>query len=72
MPRFGPISRTQLIQCLRQAGFHGPYAGGKHQFMLKDELRLRIPNPHQADIGKHLLRAILRQANITIDDWEKL
>ena len=72
MPRFGPITRADLIHYLRRLGFDGPYAGGKHQFMIKQELRLRIPNTHQADIGRQLLRAILRQAAISIEDWEKL
>jgi hypothetical protein len=33
MPRFGPIGRQDLIRYLRQIGFEGPYAGGRHQFM---------------------------------------
>jgi hypothetical protein len=52
MPRFGPIERKDLIRYLKLMGFKGPYTGGKHQFMLKEEISLRIPNPHQSDIGK--------------------
>jgi hypothetical protein len=40
--------------------------------MLKDEITLHIPNPHQSDIGKELLGRILRQAGIDRNDWEKL
>ncbi len=72
MPRFGSISRANLIRYLRQLGFDGPYSGGKHQFMLKADLTLRIPNPHQGDIGKELLARLLRQAGIDKDEWEKL
>jgi predicted RNA binding protein YcfA (HicA-like mRNA interferase family) len=72
MPRFGPISRRDLIRYLRQLGFTGPYSGGKHQFMLKDNLTLRIPNPHQSNIGRELLARLLRQAGIEKDEWEKL
>ncbi len=50
MPPFGPIKRRNLIETLRQLGFTGPYSGGKHQFMVKSALRLRIPNPHQGDV----------------------
>jgi len=50
------------MRCLRQLGFRGPYSGGKHQFMVKEHLRVRIPNPHRGDIGQNLLRAILREA----------
>ena len=72
MPRFGSISRKDLVRYLRQLGFDGPYSGGKHQFMLKGDLTLRIPNPHQGDIGKELLARLLRQAGVGKDDWERL
>ncbi len=70
MPVFGPISRRDLIYYLRQAGFDGPYPGGKHQYMVKEELKLTIPNPHKGDISRGLVAKILRQANISIDEWE--
>ena len=72
MPRFGPISRNDLIRALRQAGFDGPYSGGKHPFMIKGDLTLTLPNPHQGDIGRELLKRILRQAGISREQWEKL
>jgi predicted RNA binding protein YcfA (HicA-like mRNA interferase family) len=72
MPRFGPIKRQDLIRLLKQVGFAGPYSGGRHQFMIKGDITLRIPNPHQSDIGKELLMRILRQAGIDKNEWEKL
>ncbi len=72
MPRFGPIKRRDLIRSLQQAEFEGPYSGGKHQFMVKGDITLWIPNPHQGDIGRDLLARILRQAHIDRDEWEKL
>lgn len=72
MPTFGPIRRRELITALRQLGFEGPYSGGKHQFLVKGSLRLRIPNPHQRDIGRSLLQQILRQAGIDRSTWESL
>ena len=72
MPRLGPIKRGELIKYLQALGFEGPYFGRKHQFMIRGEVRLRIPNPHQRDIGKELLSRILRQAKISRDTWEKL
>lgn len=56
MPKFGPIKRNELIRCIIKFGFNGPFSGGKHQFMLKDNLTIRIPNPHQSDISKELLQ----------------
>lgn len=72
MPQLGPIKRRELIVYLRQLGFTGPYAGGKHQFMQKGNLSLTIPNPHKGDIGSKLLAAILRQAGIERNQWENL
>ena len=72
MPKLGPVKRRELIAYLRQLGFTGPYSGGKHQFMVKDSLRLRIPNPHQSDIGPLLLRQILQEAGLEISAWERL
>lgn len=72
MPKFGAIKRKDLIFYLRQLNFTGPYSGGKHQFMMKESLTLRIPNQHQGDVSKDLLARILRQARIEKDEWEKL
>ena len=43
MPTFGPIKRKDLIRCLRSLGFEGTYVGGKHEYMVKGELKLAIP-----------------------------
>lgn len=72
MPPFGPISRRELIRCLHALGFDGPYAGGKHAFMVKGDFTLRVPNPHHGDIGRELLARILRQADITREQWERI
>ncbi len=67
MPK--PISLKNLIKRFKDKGFEGPYAGGKHQFMILDKLKLRIPNPHGGDISAGLLSNILRQAGIKSRDW---
>lgn len=70
MPRWGPLSRRDLIRGLRALGFEGPFSGGRHQFMVRGDLVLTIPNPHGKDIGIDLLSRILRQAGITRSEWE--
>jgi predicted RNA binding protein YcfA (HicA-like mRNA interferase family) len=72
MPPFKPVKRKELIKALKEAGFDGPFSGGRHEFLVKGELRLVLPNPHQSDISKDLLARILRQANLTCEEWEKL
>lgn len=72
MPRFGPIKRRDLIGYLKRLGFSGPFSGGRHQFMIKDDLVLHIPNPHEGDIGRDLLSRILKQASVSKQEWESL
>jgi predicted RNA binding protein YcfA (HicA-like mRNA interferase family) len=54
---------------LKSLGFDGPYPGGKHEWMRRDGLRVTIPNPHAGDIDPGLIRRILQQAGITIEEW---
>jgi len=72
MPRIGPIRRKDFLYYLRQLGFKGPYAGGKHQIMQKGMQTIRVPNPHGADIDTGLLVRILRDSGIDRTEWEKL
>ena len=72
MPRIGPIKRRDLIRYLKLLGFEGPYSGGKHQFMVKNNITLRLPNPHKGDIGRAFLIRILNQAKIDRNMWESL
>lgn len=67
----GSIKRNELIKKLRLFGFEGPFSGTKHQFMVKNGLKLRVPNPHgSGDVGIDLLKQILRQAGISWVEWE--
>jgi len=68
-----PISRKDLIRKFKKLGFSGPYSGGRHQFMSRGELKVRIPNPHKTqDISDSLIFEILRQAGISKNDWNKM
>jgi predicted RNA binding protein YcfA (HicA-like mRNA interferase family) len=72
MPPFAPIKRTALIRVLRKFGFDGLYSGGSHEYMVRGQHKIFIPNPHGGDISKGLLLRILRQAGISKDEWETM
>jgi hypothetical protein len=40
--------------------------------MVRDDIAIRIPDPHQADIGRELQLRISHQAGIGREDREKL
>lgn len=66
-----PVSRRDLIKRLKGLGFRGPYSGGRHQFMARGALKVRIPNPHKSqDITDSLLNEVLRQAGISRSEFD--
>ena len=69
MPKLSPIKHKTLVKRLKQFGFEGPFPGGKHLYMIKNEIRLTLPNPHRNEIGIDLLRKILKQAGISPNDY---
>ena len=69
MTRLTPVSWYDFVRRLIKLGFEGPYAGGRHPQMRRDDLTLIIPNQHEGDIGVGLLRRLLRQAGISRDEW---
>ena len=71
MPAWGPIGRRRLIAALRQLGFEGPLSGGRHEFMVRDDTVVTIPNPHGGDIGVGLLAVVLKQAGVSRAEWER-
>jgi len=72
MPRLVPVSRRELIRRLVALGFDGPYTGGRHEFLLRGDMRLILPNPHRGEISVDLLTRLLRQARITREEWESV
>lgn len=67
------ISRKELIKKFKALGYEGPFSGGKHQFMVKGIHKIRIPNPHgSSDIHAALVKEIMRQAGLSIEEWDKV
>ncbi|MGO8765126.1 MAG: type II toxin-antitoxin system HicA family toxin [Limisphaerales bacterium] len=67
--RLTPISRRELIKRLRNLGWEGPFAGGKHQFMVKGPMKLPIPNPHGAVLSVGMVSEILKEIGVSRDEW---
>jgi predicted RNA binding protein YcfA (HicA-like mRNA interferase family) len=69
MPRLTPVSWREFVERLRQLGFEGPFAGGRHPQMRRGDVTLIVPNPHDGDIGVDFLRRLLRQAGVSPEEW---
>jgi len=62
------INIGESLPCVK-FGFKVPYSGGKHLYVIKDNLRLTLPNPHRKSISVDLLAKILNHAGITREEW---
>ena len=71
MNKLLPVSKRILIKKLKSFGFEGPFSGGKHQYMIKENIVLTLPNPHKDLIGVDLLQRILSQTGIDRNEWLK-
>ena len=69
MTRLKPVSWREFVQRMRELGFEGPYAGGRHPQMRRGNVTVIIPNPHEGEIGVGFLTRLLRQAGVTREEW---
>ncbi|PKM77098.1 MAG: hypothetical protein CVU90_08835 [Firmicutes bacterium HGW-Firmicutes-15] len=66
-----PMSRADIIRCLKSLGFKGPVIGqGPHpSFMIRGTVKLQLPNPHKKkDVYDPLLSKLKRQAEVTDEE----
>ena len=71
MPRLTPLRPREVIEKLRSLGYEGPYAGGRHSRMVHSKTGKVIPIPMHGgkDVSVGLIRAIVRELEITPEEW---
>lgn len=76
MSRWAPCKRREFISRLRRLGFHGPYKGTRHEFMIYGNFRLSIPSNQDYSIPqlKMMLEEVEKVINrkISLREWESL
>ena len=73
MPPLKQVKRREFMRKLRRLGFHGPFPGGKHRFMQRGALKIRVPNPHSTkEVGLPIVEETLRVVGISEKEWEDL
>lgn len=74
MPKLTPLRPREVIEKLRALGYDGPYPGGRHSRMVHPHSGHIIPVPVHGgkDISVGLLRAIIREAGVTVEEWLEL
>jgi predicted RNA binding protein YcfA (HicA-like mRNA interferase family) len=63
--------RGSLIKRFRELRFTGPHRGtGDHpEYMARGDVVVKLPNRHRGDIGEGLLKKILSQAGVSVEEW---
>jgi len=67
-----PLTRREIVRRLRRLGFVGPTGNGPHQYMVKSRQRARVPNEHGSVVSVGLIRRMLREAGISVPEWESV
>ena len=73
MPKLPLLSGKEVIKALNKLGYAVDHQTGSHVIMRQQQppfRRLTVPN--HKEIAKGTLRAIIRQAGLTVDEFVKL
>jgi len=71
MSKLPALKPKEVIRVLEKAGFSFIRQKGSHRIYIKDNIGVTIPL-HNRDLKKGTLRHIIKQANLTIEEFLKL
>ncbi len=72
MPKLIPIKPKRLIKILISIGFIERDAQGSHVFFKHTDGRTTVVPIHNRELSKGLLRKILNDVQLTVEEYEKL
>ena len=68
MPKLPPLKPRQVVRALEKAGFYQVRQRGSHLQLKKGNLLVTVPM-HAGDLNPATLRSIVRQAQMTVDEF---
>jgi len=73
MGRLKQIKPRELVKALKQVGFEEYNQRGSHLILVNEERDLQTSVPiHTGDIGRGLLKKILKQVKLTEEEFKEL
>ena len=72
MARFANISGKQAVKAFKKAGWYEVGQVGSHIIMSKQNIRVNLSIPQHKELSVGTLRALIRNAGLTIDEFLKL
>jgi predicted RNA binding protein YcfA (HicA-like mRNA interferase family) len=72
MAKLPVLSSRECIRALAKLGFYFVRQRGSHVFLRRDNPLTQLVVPESDSLPKGTLRAIIRQAGLTVDDFVRL
>jgi predicted RNA binding protein YcfA (HicA-like mRNA interferase family) len=72
MGRLGNISGKEAVRAFRKAGWDSVGQVGSHLVMTKQGVRVNLSIPQHKELSTGTLRALIRHANLTVDEFLEL
>lgn len=73
MSRLPTVTPRQVVKALKKAGFEEHHQRGSHRYLWHPGKRRMTSVPmHARDLPRGTLRAILRQVDLTAEEFQKL
>lgn len=73
MPRLPVVSGTEVVKALAKFGYDLDHQTGSHMILRQREApHRRLTVPRHSELAKGTLRAIIRQAGLTIEEFLEL
>jgi len=70
--RLPPHSGADVVKKLKRAGWTASRQKGSHVMMVKPDYEYTLSIPQHHELGPGLLRKLLRQANLTPQEFKEL
>ncbi|MFH1635666.1 MAG: type II toxin-antitoxin system HicA family toxin [Chloroflexota bacterium] len=72
MSRLPGISGRECVRALKKDGFYLKRQQGSHMILRRDYPFSQVVVPDHKELDRSTLRAIIRQANLSVDEFVKL
>jgi predicted RNA binding protein YcfA (HicA-like mRNA interferase family) len=72
MPKLIPVKPKKLIKIILFLGFKKRDAEGSHVFFSHSDGRTTVVPTHNRELSKGLLRKILNDINLSVEEYDKL
>jgi predicted RNA binding protein YcfA (HicA-like mRNA interferase family) len=72
MSKLSPISARELLDILQRIGFKIDRQKGSHITLIRDKPLARVTVPNHKEIKIGMLRRIIRDADLTVEEFNEL